>query len=229
MRRIVFDIETCCYPFETLSESQQEYLLRYAEKELSEELRNEKREEAVRYTSLYPYTACVVAIGIFDVEKEKSFIYYNDPSGEEWSSEDKKVQYKALEEKEMLASFWRIADVAGQVITFNGRGFDAPFLMIRSALLKVKPSKNLIGKRYDQSYHIDLLEQLTFSGLTRKFNLDFYCHAFGIESPKSKGITGMDVKNLYEAGRVKDIAVYCGEDVFATWQLYKIWNAYLNI
>ena len=33
MRKIVFDIETCAFPFESLSESQQEYLLRYTDKE----------------------------------------------------------------------------------------------------------------------------------------------------------------------------------------------------
>ncbi len=96
-------------------------------------------------------------------------------------------------------------------------------------MLKVKPTKNLIGKRFDSTNHIDLLEQFTFFGLTRKFNLDFYCHAFGIVSPKSKGITGMDVKDLFEAGRVKEIAAYCGDDIFATYQLYKIWNEYLNV
>lgn len=229
MRRIVFDIETCSFPFESLTESQQEYLLRSAEKEKTEEDKVEKREEAIRYTSLYPFTASVVAIGLFDVEKEKSFVYYNEERGEEWSSEEKKIQYKGLSEAEMIKSFWRIADVADQVITFNGRSFDVPFLMLRSALLKLKPSKNFIGNRYDSSKHIDLLEQLTYFGLTRKFNLNFYCRAFGIESPKSKGISGMDVKNLFEAGRVKDIAVYCGDDIYATYQLYKIWNEYLNV
>jgi hypothetical protein len=39
MRRIVFDIETCSFPFESLSESQQEYLLRYAEKEIDDKLK----------------------------------------------------------------------------------------------------------------------------------------------------------------------------------------------
>lgn len=229
MRRIVFDIETCCYPFESFTESQQEYLLRYAEKEKTEELRVEKREEAIRFTSLYPFTASVVAIGIYDVEKEKSFVYYNQDPGEEFTSEDNNIRFKGLSEEEMLKSFWRIIDVTDQVITFNGKNFDAPFLMLRSAMLKVKPSKNLVGKRFDSSNHIDLLEQFTFFGLTRKFNLDFYCNAFGIVSPKSKGITGMDVQNLYEAGRVKDIAAYCGDDIFATYQLYKIWNEYLNI
>lgn len=39
----------------------------------------------------------------------------------------------------------------------------------------------------------------------------------------------MEVKELYKAGRIKEIAVYCSEDVKATYELYKIWNAYLNI
>lgn len=229
MRTIIFDIETSSYPFETLAESQKEYILRYAEKERSKDLRNEKREEAIRYTSLYPFTAEIIAIGIFDMGKEKSFVYFNDPSGEEWSSDEKMIQYKGVTEEKMLTSFWRIIEMADRVVTFNGKSFDAPFLMLRSALLKVKPSKNLVGRRYNNTFHIDLLEQFTYSGLTRKFNLDFYCTAFGIESPKSKGITGMDVKTLYEAGRVKDIAVYCGEDINATYRLFNIWNEYLNI
>ena len=229
MRTIIFDIETSSYPFETLAESQKEYILRYAEKEKSADLRNQKREEAIRYTSLYPFTAEVIAIGIFDVEKEKSFVYFSDPSGEEWSCDEKKIQYKGVTEEKMLTSFWRIVDIADRVVTFNGKSFDAPFLMLRSALLKVQPSKNLVGRRYNNTFHIDLLEQFTYSGLTRKFNLDFYCTSFGIESPKSKGITGMDVKTLYEAGRVKDIAVYCGEDINATYRLFNIWNEYLNI
>lgn len=228
MRRIIFDIETCAYPFESLSESQQEYLLRYAEKESDPGKKTAMADDAVRYTSLYPFTAKCIAIGIFDVEKEKSFVYYENEKQEEWKSEDGKVQYKGLREKEMLESFWRVIDAADQVITFNGRNFDIPFVMLRSAILKVKPSKNLIQNRFVTSSHIDLLEQFTFYGLTRKFNLDFYCHSFGIESPKSKDISGMEVKNLYEAGRIKDIAVYCSKDIYATYQLFKIWEEFLK-
>ena len=101
--------------------------------------------------------------------------------------------------------------------------------MLRSAIHQIKPAKNLVSKKYDSTLHIDLLEQFTYYGLTRKFNLDFYCQAFGISSPKSKGISGMEVKNLYEAGRIKDIAVYCCDDIYATYQLYKIWSEFLNV
>jgi uncharacterized protein YprB with RNaseH-like and TPR domain len=229
MRRIVFDIETCAYPFESLSESQQEYLLRYSEKETEDEKKSQKRDDAIRYLSLYPLTAKVIAIGIYHIEKEKTFVYYENNTPEEWNAEEKNIYYKGLPEAEMIQSFWRIVDFTDQVITFNGRNFDIPFLMIRSAMLKIRPTKNLMGKRFDSTAHIDLLEQFTFYATTRKFNLDFYCHAFGVPSPKSKGISGMEVKNLYEAGRIKDIAVYCAEDVIATSKLYDIWNKYLNI
>jgi predicted PolB exonuclease-like 3'-5' exonuclease len=63
----------------------------------------------------------------------------------------------------------------------------------------------------------------------KKFNLDFYCNAFGIKSPKSHGITGMEIKELYKAGKTREIALYCREDINATFELYKIWNSYLNI
>jgi 3'-5' exonuclease len=228
MKRIVFDIETCAYPFESLAESQKEYLLRYADKEPNPEKKQMMIDDAVRYTSLYPYTSKCIVIGIYDVQKEKSYVYYESDKKEEWESEDGIVHYKGSPEKEILESFWRVASRVDQFITFNGRNFDVPFLMMRSAMLGVKVSRNLMGYRYGDE-HIDLLEQFTFYGATRKFNLDFYCQSFGIESPKSKDITGMEVKNLYEAGRIKDVAVYCSKDIYATYQLFKIWGEYLNL
>ena len=227
--KLVFDIETVGVEFETLSDSQKEFLLRYAESEKDLVKRDELIDEAKRYLSLYPYTAKIVAIGLLNTDTEKSVVLYENEKNEEWSAEEKTIKYKPFSEEEMLKYFWKYVSKAEKVISFNGRYFDLPFIMIRSAINKIKPTSNLMKYRYDSSHHIDLLEQLTFYGLTKKFNLDFYCHAFGIESPKSKGITGMEVKELYRAGRIKDIAIYCGEDVKATYELFKIWNKYLNI
>ena len=58
----------------------------------------------------------------------------------------------------------------------------------------------------------------------RRFNLDFYCKVFGIDSPKAQGITGMDVARLLEEGRYRDIAEYCLRDVRATVDLYRVWK-----
>ncbi len=57
MRKLIFDIETCSYPFESLSESQREYLLKYADKETDPIKKETMKDEAIRYTSLYPFTA----------------------------------------------------------------------------------------------------------------------------------------------------------------------------
>ncbi|MEE9432096.1 MAG: ribonuclease H-like domain-containing protein [Melioribacteraceae bacterium] len=230
---IIFDIETVGFDIDQLAESQQEFLLRYAEKEKDEILKEEKRDEAKRYLSLYPYTAKIISIGLLNAETGGTLVLYSSSStseeNEEWEVEEKMIKYKGLSEVELLKSFWSYISKTDKVITFNGRNFDLPFLMLRSAMLNIKPSVNLIHNRYNITRHIDLLDQFTFYGITRKFNLDFYCHAFGITSPKSKGISGMEVKELYKAGKTKDIAIYCGEDVKATYELYKIWNEFLNI
>jgi hypothetical protein len=79
-----------------------------------------------------------------------------------------------------------------------------------------------------------LAEQFTFynvsgrEGAARKFNLDFYCKAFGIPSPKAMGISGMDVSSLLAEGRHRDIAEYCLRDVVATVDLHKVWEERLK-
>lgn len=224
---LVFDIETSAFGIETLTESQQEYILRYADKEKDESLRVEKQDEAIRYLNLYPFTSKVVAIGMLNTETNKSMILF-EGEGEQIEIEDKEVIYNPLNEEEMLNYFWNLASKFDRVITFNGRLFDIPYMMLRSAVLKIKPTRNFISSRFNHSQHIDLLEEFTFHGMLKKFNLDFYCNSFGIESPKSKGITGMDINELCEAGRIDEIACYCHNDVVATFELYKIWNEFLR-
>lgn len=226
---IVFDIETVGVEFEELSESQQEFILRYAEKEKDEELKQEKTDEAKRFLSLYPFTAHVIAIGMLRTDTESSMVLFESKEEKNWENEEKKIKYAGMTESEMLSKFWEFVAKADRVVTFNGRNFDIPFILIRSAINKIKPTVNLLGSRYSTKVHVDLLEEFTFHGLIRKFNLDFYCHSFGIESPKSHGVTGMEVKELYKAGRIEDIAIYCGDDIRATFELFKIWEEYLNI
>ncbi len=133
-------------------------------------------------------------------------------------------------EKLILEKFWQVIEYYDQFITFNGRGFDCPFVHHRSALQKVVPTKNLITPRFKgPDPHCDLLDELTYSGTTRRFNLDFYCQSFGIESPKSHGVCGYDMNEMYyDEKRYEDIAKYCLGDVVATSELFEIWDEYLN-
>jgi 3'-5' exonuclease len=227
--KLVFDIETVGNEFETLSESQQEFILRYTEKKSNQEEIQKSKDDAIRYLSLYPFTAKVVAIGMLNTKTEHSMVLFEGEEKKEWESDETGIKYCSYPEEEMLSLFWEYAKNADAVITFNGRNFDIPFLMMRSAMLKIKPTRNFIKKRYGNNYHIDLLEVLTNYGATKKFNLDFYCKSFGIESPKSHGVSGMEVKELYNARKIKEIATYCAHDVEATYQLFKIWDEFLNI
>jgi predicted PolB exonuclease-like 3'-5' exonuclease len=140
-----------------------------------------------------------------------------------------------MDEAEMLTAFWDVARHYETIVTFNGRSFDVPFMYLRSALLNVPISrKDWLGYRYQTDPHCDLAEQFTFYGVSgregaaRRFNLDFYCKAFGIESPKAMGVTGMDVGNLMQEGRYREIAEYCLRDVRATVLLYQIWRDRLS-
>ncbi|HEX2866645.1 MAG TPA: ribonuclease H-like domain-containing protein [Ignavibacteriales bacterium] len=229
MKKILLDIETCGCSLKELSASQQELLLRDAENEKDTETKSLKLLEIERSLSYYPYTSKVIAIGLLDVETEKSAVYYESENKEEWTEEETSTKYLGRSECDMLKSFWKVMAQTDLVITFNGRAFDIPFLMIRSAMLKVKPVKNIIKNRFDKTHHIDLLDQLSFYGTSKKFNLDFYCHAFGIKSPKTKQMNGREVKSYYAAGRIKEIARYCAGDVRASYELFKVWNEYLNL
>jgi len=229
MKRIIFDIETTRCNLTDLQESQQEFLLRDAEKEIYEPLRLKKVEETEKNLSLFPFTAKVIVIGYYDVQTNKTYVMYENEVEEEKHEGESGIIYKGMPEKDMLEHFWQYIIKFDQVITFNGRNFDIPFLLLRSAILGVKPTRNLMGNRYNTDNHLDLLDALSFFGVFKKFNLDFYCRSFGIESPKANGITGMDVHELYVAGKIQEIATYCAGDVEATYNLFNVWNNYLNI
>lgn len=222
MSRVVFDIETLGFPLDTFDAAQQDYLLKFADTDA-------KRQEVIQKLNLHPLTAQVIAIGMINPDTNAGKVFYKGNPNEQFLSEDGKVEFRSGAEKDLLVWFWESVRHYDQFITFNGRSFDCPFLMLRSAILSVKPTRNLIPYRYESSTHCDLLEQLTFYGAVRKFTLDFYCKAFNIKSPKSEGITGLDLGNLFREKRYKEIATYCLGDIQATTELFRRWDEYLNI
>lgn len=227
MTTLLFDIETAGLDFDSFDEAQKEYLMRYAEREPAEETRAAKRAEVIQQLNLTAPTAQVIAIGMLNVDTGKGKVLYQSDEFEEWTGEDGLVDFASGTEEDVLGEFWDVVKRYDRLVTFNGRMFDCPFVMLRSAILGVRPSRNLMGNRYAKDM-VDLLEQLSFYGATRKFNLDFYCRSFGIESPKAGGITGLDMNKLFAAGQHREIARYCLGDCRATVELYKKWHATLG-
>ena len=236
MATLVFDIETSALPLENFDEEQQEYLFRETEKIGDAVAKEAKREEIMRFMSLWPFTSQVVCVSMLNAESLRGQTIYLAEDFETDASDGGPVEFvPCADEAELLAGFWDVAKHYNHVVTFNGRGFDVPFIYLRSALLNVPiTKKNWLGYRYAVEPHCDLAEQLTFysvsgrDGAARKFNLDFYCKAFGIESPKSAGVTGMDVPTLLAEKKFREIAEYCLRDVLATVELYKIWKERLS-
>ena len=232
MATLIFDIETSALPLDNFDGAQREYLFREAEKMADEPARETRRAEIKQFMSLWPFTSQVVCIAMLNAETQRGQVQFLAEDFEDEASEGGPVEFvPCADEVELLTAFWDVAKHYDSVVTFNGRGFDVPFIYLRSAILNVPISKkNWLGYRYATEPHCDLAEQLTFysvsgrDGAARRFNLDFYCKAFGIESPKSHGVTGMDVGTLLADGKFREIAEYCLRDVRATVELYRIWK-----
>ncbi len=223
MKRIVVDIETVGQDFDLLDETSQEYFLKFADSE-------EKIEEAKNSLSFYPLTAQVVTIGMLEVESEEGAVYFQTDAEAATKFKEGAVHYIICQdEKEILNHFWTQMNRYDQLISFNGRLFDCPFLMIRSAIQQIRTTKNLMPNRYNSGFHVDLADQLTFyDAMRRKFSLHMWCKAFGIKSSKEDGVTGLQVKDLYKEKKFNEIARYCLRDVQATKELFQYWEKYLK-
>lgn len=234
MSTLIFDIETVGEDFDTLDETTQEVLTRWIQKESgNKEEYQEALSELKDGLGFSPLTGEIVAIGVLDHEKNKGAVCFQAPGEQIAEAEEDGMKFKQMTEKEMLENFWNGARSYQEFVSFNGRGFDVPFLMIRSAIHGIRPTRDLMEGRYLYQQrgvkHIDLLDQLSFYGaVRRKGNLHLWSRAFGIESPKASGVTGDDVGRLFKEKRFLDIAKYNVGDLIATKKLYEEWKKYLK-
>ncbi|MGZ8866817.1 MAG: ribonuclease H-like domain-containing protein [Thermoanaerobaculia bacterium] len=217
MKKLVIDIETVGTPWEEHDPYVREYLIKG--------MNDAEAEEEKRRGALSPFTGRIVAIGIVNAETGRSCALYEVPGQTEViTRKDGNRTLISGSERQILEKFWDFLDRGDRFISFNGRQFDGPFLMIRSAIHGVVPKRDLVGNRYRLHPNCDLREVLNFNGTLNprqmRFNLDLACKSFGIVSSKTEGMDGRAVENLYRSGRYEDIAVYCLEDVRATCELY---------
>lgn len=223
MSTLVFDIEVAGFLWDEVDEVTRGYL--------RERERDPARRDAVHERlALYPGLGKVIAIAMWLVEEDRGMLLLE---GEQEHAEpkpwEKVARSKILRgtEAQLLSAFWKAVDRAGarrqlpRLVSYNGRGYDGPVLMVRSAQLGIVPSRNLIPNRYALEQHTDLMDVLTFQGATRdRYSLDYWCRRFDVESPKGS-IDGSQVGRAYREGRIEDIGEYCLRDVRATSELYQ--------
>ncbi|MEQ8767047.1 MAG: ribonuclease H-like domain-containing protein [Planctomycetota bacterium] len=206
---IVFDIETVGVPWEELPESVRQNLIRKAG--------DGGEDQARSMLGLSPATGKIVAIAYFDVQRGKGRVFYesNDPSAAEESE-----HFVPGNERFLLEKFYEIIGQYRRYITYNGKYFDVPFLLARSAVHRIVPRPYPVTRRFSLFPHLDLCELMSSFGAVRFATLDAWCHTFGVKSPKD-GIDGSQVQGVYESGGIRDIASYCLEDVRATAELFE--------
>ncbi len=231
MGALVVDIETAGEVWENFDEQTKHMLV---EKFASRFPESDSPEDSViQELGLSPLTGEIVALGIMDVETGKGAVYFQAPGKDIKEKSEGPLTYRAMSEKAILEKFWEISDKYTEFVTFNGRTFDFPYIMLRSAAQGVKPLKDITRARYlyqqaPGAVHIDLYDQMTFYGSMRAGSLHMFCRAFGIDTPKNETIDGSKVGEFYHKGAYEEIAEYNGRDLEATRQLYLRWKKLLS-
>ena len=128
-------------------------------------------------------------------------------------------------EKALISSFVdRIAELAPQLVTFNGASFDLPVLRYR-AMVNGVTAPGLSMRPYFNRYTedaIDLCDVLSSFSPQGKATLHELCRVMGLPG-KPSGIHGGEVEKYYRDSRIREIADYCESDVVNT---YRVWLRY---
>lgn len=138
---------------------------------------------------------------------------------------------KANSEDELIFKFISFINSKNpRLISFNGRGFDLPMLMVRAMKYNLScptyfdTSGNGMDKwtnyrsRYDGIFHLDLCDHMGEFGNVRGLSLDALCKSLNI--PGKYDTHGDDVYRLYIAGEQEKIEEYCESDTLNTYWLF---------
>ena len=135
--------------------------------------------------------------------------------------------YASYNEKELLEDFNRDLELVYQsnpktrFVSFNGVGFDTPYLEKRSIINGVKPA-NLLQESHLQPW---LVTQLDLSKIWKgnafyPDSLVAVATSLGLPSPKD-ALDGSEVSNAFYNKRLPEIVKYCLKDVETTVRVYR--------
>lgn len=124
-----------------------------------------------------------------------------------------------------------------KLISFNGRTFDLPLIMLRAMQYNLNASayfeidNHIVNKskwdnyrqRYSENFHIDLLDSISSFGLAKNIRLNLICKMLGI--PGKFDVNGNDVWELFYINKdLNKIDDYCQSDVLNTYWLFLKYN-----
>jgi predicted PolB exonuclease-like 3'-5' exonuclease len=130
-------------------------------------------------------------------------------------------------EKELLEKFWELMSElrpssSSQIVTFNGYGYDVPFLLVRSAINNVNPTVSINMNKWnmERSNHFDCMLVLSAKGSFLNVAQEITCRMLGI-SVTGDTISGSEIEECYNKGDWKPIIERCKRDLIMTEELYK--------
>lgn len=133
-------------------------------------------------------------------------------------------------EERLLRTFWRMFEGGRyRVVTWNGRGFDVPTLLLRSmrhgiatpAWFRRGTRFAGYGHRYAVDWHTDLMEAMADFGASARLTLDEGAALIG--APGKLGESGAEVPSLVAAGEIRRVRDYCETDVLNLLIVYVRW------
>jgi DNA polymerase elongation subunit (family B) len=171
--------------------------------------------------SLSPYFGKVVslAVGDGDQEPRTQDVTVFAVSADAEAPKGLPSWIRVVTEIDLLRAFWALAGNAEVVVTYNGRGFDVPFMVARSLIHEVPVAVDLVSNRFSLRPHLDLYQVLGQQGRGPS-SLDVVCWALGLTSPKEE-MDGSMVATAYAKGDLGSIALYNAGDVRATTGVYQ--------
>ena len=227
MATLLVDIETKGEEWKELPGITRAALTEWIEKgNYSEAEKQQKREEVRSRLSLSPFTASVISLAVYDVERKTGAVYFqSDTKDENFTIED--FTFKQRTEQEILEDFWEGAQSYDTFVTFNGRTFTMPFVYHRSVMHTVRPTVDIARQRFvtrqSLPYHVDLLDEFSFHGnMAHRPSLQLLCGAYNV--PNTSLLGGEEISDAFKEGRFRYIAEKNMGDVLAISGLYEKWK-----
>jgi len=115
---------------------------------------------------------------------------------------------------------------APQLVSYNGRSFDLPVIMLRAMRHGVSLRPYFAARdyryRYSSEGHLDLADFMAEHGAARMISLHGAARLIGL--PGKVGVDGSQVEGMYNSGRLDAIRNYCLADVAQTAFLFLRWQ-----
>lgn len=161
----------------------------------------------IKTMSVTPEYLQIVAIGIAHGDGEIQGFISDDHIG------------GTVTEADLLDWFWATVKDSVSLVGFNILGFDLPAIMVRSAILGVKPSRIFDSKPWGNDV-IDLMLKRWPKG--NQFGMKHAAKLYGIEPPAGD-MDGSQTFKMWQEDPLK-VREYVMSDVFVTRELKKKWK-----